>query len=484
VITLTRRDWLKGAGATVWAAVVSRRPAVAAETGDKPQRPNFVIIFIDDMGYGDIEPFGSKLNNTPHLNRMASEGMKLTSFYVAAPVCTPSRAALMTGCYPKRVGLATGSWHGVLFPGDRHGLNPSEITIAEVLKQAGYATGCFGKWHLGDQPQFLPTKHGFDEYFGIPYSNDMWAGHRRWAFSPLPLVRGEKVVGEVKTGKDQAQLCKRFTDAAVDFIRRHKDRPFFVYLPHAFIHGPRHARAEFMAKAKNRDKATGAQIEEVDWSAGQVLGVLRELKLDTKTLVVFTSDNGGSGGCVNAPLRGGKGSGWEGGMREPTLAWWPKHIPAKSSCDEIATTMDLLPTFANLAGTKTPTDRTIDGKDITSLLLAKQGVKTPHDAFYYYRGNHLFAVRSGRWKLIARGGALYNLDADIGEKRNVASRNRGVVKRLRRLLAIARADLGDGPKPGKGCRPVGLAANPRVLLPRPGVDGPAATAPVGPKSTK
>jgi arylsulfatase A-like enzyme len=439
-----------------------------------------VVIFIDDMGYGDIGPFGSTINHTPHLDRMAEEGMKLTSFYVAAPVCTPSRAALLTGCYPKRVGLARGSFHAVLFPGDKHGLHPDEITIAEVLGKVGYATGCFGKWHLGDQPQFLPTSQGFHEYFGIPYSNDMWHGHQGWHFTPLPLVRGGQAVGEVKTMEDQAQLCKRFTEEAAAFIERNKDRPFFVYLPHAFIHHPRAARQPFLDKSTNPDRVTGAQIEEVDWSVGQVLDTLRRLKLDQRTLVIFTSDNGGARGCVNRPLRGGKGSAFEGGMREPTLAWWPGRIPAASVSGELVTAMDLLPTFAHLAAARVPHDRIIDGKDVSPLLLARPGAKSPHDAFFYYRGNNLSAVRSGAWKLFADG-RLYHLDWDVSETRDIAAKHPDVVARLETLLARARDDLGDGEKPGKDCRQVGIADNPRVILPRPGVEGEAAYAPVGPE---
>ncbi len=482
---MRRRDLLKAMGLGAVAAGTGglRRTAAAAAEATTGRKPNFVVIFIDDMGYGDIEPFGSTLNSTPHLNRMAAEGMKLTSFYVACGVCSPSRAALMTGCYPIRVGLAMGSWHGVLFPGDSHGLNPKEVTIADMLKAAGYATGCFGKWHLGDQPQFMPNSQGFDYYYGIPYSNDMWPGHTKWKFPPLPIVRNAKAVGEVKTMADQAQLCKQFTDEAVAFIRKHKDGPFFVYLPHAFVHHPRAARKEFLARAKNPDKVTGAQIEEVDWSAGQVLDVLRELKLEANTLVIFTSDNGGSRGCVNRPLRGGKGSTFEGGMREPTIAWWPGRVPAKSTCDELTTTMDLLPTFAALGGAKAPADRIIDGKDISDLLLGKEGAKSPRETFFYYQRTNLHAVRSGRWKLF-KDGKLYDLAADIGEKRNVAAKHPDVVKRLQTYLRQAREDLGDGRRKGKNCRPIGVAKNPRVILPRPGVTGPAAYAPVGPGAQK
>ncbi len=281
----------------------------------KAEKPNFIIIYVDDMGYNDLGCYGArdKAIKTPNIDRMASDGMRFTNFYVTSGVCTPSRSSLMTGCYPKRVGLAYGSGHKVLFPGDPHGLNPNEITIAEILKSKGYATGCFGKWHLGDAKEFLPTNHGFDEYYGIPYSNDMWSKLKSWKFPPLPIVRNEKVIAQVNTMDEQADLCRQFTEEAIKFIKKNKDKPFFAYIPHAFVHGPRKARKSFMARAKN---ATEAQIEEVDWSVGQILQTLRDEKLDKNTIVIFTSDNGGDAGCVNFPLRGGKGTFYEGGFRE------------------------------------------------------------------------------------------------------------------------------------------------------------------------
>jgi arylsulfatase A-like enzyme len=434
-----------------------------AETTPEKSRPNFVVIFIDDMGYGDIEPFGSKQNRTPNLTRMAVEGRKLTSFYVASPVCTPSRAALMTGCYPQRVGLEKGSGHIVLFPGDVHGLHPDEITIAETLKAAGYATGCFGKWHLGDQPEFLPTEQGFDSYFGIPYSNDMWPGLKRWQFPDLPVMRGTKVVDLVKDMDDQATLCRRFTEEAIAFINRHKndDEPFFAYLPHAFVHGPRQASPRFRADVKTVEQA---QIEEIDWSVGEILKTLRDASIEENTLVLFTSDNGPAGGLSSGPLRGGKGSGYEGGHREPTIAWWPGTIPAESVCNELSTTMDLFPTFARLAGADIPDDRVIDGRDISALLLGEANAKTPHDRFFYQQGGRLRAVRSGPWKLFSSG-ELYNLDKDLAEQTNVAADHPGDVARLRQLLREFEADL------TQNSRPVGVAENPRTLVPRPGVDG-------------
>ncbi|MEE2642989.1 MAG: sulfatase [Planctomycetota bacterium] len=422
--------------------------------------PNFVIIFVDDLGYGDIEPFGSKTNRTPHLNRMAREGKKLTSFYVASPVCTPSRAALMTGCYPQRVGLARGSGHAVLFPGDHHGLHPGEVTIAEVLKTAGYRTGCFGKWHLGDQPVFLPTRQGFDEYFGIPYSNDMWPGLKRWPFPDLPILNNTQVVDRVSDMNDQATLCRRFTEKAIDFISRHRKQPFFVYLPHAFVHFPRKASPRFMQAAKTVEQA---QVEEVDWSVGQILDALEANGVDENTLVIFTSDNGAAGGLSSGPLRGRKGSGFEGGHREPTLIRWPAKIAAASVSDELVSALDILPTFAGLAGARIPTDRVLDGKDILDVLTKPDG-KTPHDRFFYQQGGKLRAVRSGNWKLFVSG-ELYNLESDLGEKTDLAGQHPAIVRRLDAMLVAFKKDIAEN------SRPVGVVQNPRTLVPRPGVEG-------------
>lgn len=472
--------------------------------------PNFVVIFLDDLGYGDIGPFGSSVNETPSLDRMAAEGMKLTSFYSAAPVCTPSRAGLLTGSYPKRVGMADGPEMRVLFTGEPWGLSPAELTIAELLRARGYATGCFGKWHLGDQPVFLPTEHGFDEYFGIPYSNDMWPLHSQYQeggpfdFPHLPLMRGTEVVGEVTDMRGQADLCRLFTEETVGFIRRNRDRPFFAYVPHAFIHHPRAASEHFMERVEgSRDsidwtavttpsgpwhctpgagcrpgsmsdsewlelarRRTRAQVEEVDWSVGRILDTLEELGIADRTLVVFTSDNGGSFGSSNGPLRGSKGSTWEGGMRVPALAWWPGSVPAGSVSGEVSSVMDLLPTFTALAGGALPADRRLDGRDLSALLLAQEGTPSPDREFFYFREEHLEAVRLGRWKLFSETGELYDLESDIGESRDVASQHPEVVDRLRGLLAEAAADLGTGPDSCPRCRPVGVVENPRTLLPR------------------
>ena len=455
--------WFACAAALFLLSETARSDAQPNSVSEKlvPEKPNLVVIFIDDMGFGDIAPFGSKTNLTPNLDQMAAEGRKLTSFYVAAPVCTPSRAALMTGCYPQRVGLNRGSGHAVLFPGDSHGLHPDEITVAETLKNAGYSTGCFGKWHLGDQPQFLPTSQGFDTYFGIPYSNDMWPALKRFQCPNLPILRDKEVIDLVESMEDQSTLCRRFTDEATKFIRDHKSVPFFLYLPHAFVHSPRQASPHFMKGAANVEQA---QIEEVDWSVGEILQTVREEGLERKTLVVFTSDNGPAARLSAGPLRGRKGSAYEGGHREPTIVWWPGTIPAGSSCDELITAMDLHPTFAKLAGIEIPHDRRIDGKEVLPLLIGTPGAKTPHDRFFYQQGGKLAAVRAGDWKLFMNG-ELYNLKQDISESENVAAENPRVVRRLATMLTKFADEIREH------ARPVGVAANARTLVPRPGIEG-------------
>ena len=438
---------------------------------DQRKTPNFVIIFCDDLGYGDIGCFGSKKHRTPNIDQMAKEGVRLTSFYSTSGVCTPSRSSLMTGCYPRRVNMHVdnrGGW--VLFPRASKGLNPKEITIAEVLKKRGYATGIVGKWHLGDQKQFLPTRQGFDSYFGIPYSNDM--GKPRRNYPPLPLLRNETVI---ESEPDQRLLTKRYTAEAIKFITANKDKPFFLYLPHTMPHNPIYASEKFAGKSKNGK--FGDAVEEIDWSTGEILKTLKKLKLDDNTLVVFTSDNGAASrwGGSNAPLSGFKGSTMEGGMREPCVIRWPGRIPAGKECQALASTIDLLPTFAKLAGTSAPTDRIIDGKDIRSLLFHPETAKSQHDAYYYYFRDQLQAVRSGKWKLhlprdTRRRGKkgkvrrlplrLFDLESDIGEENNIASDHPDVVKRLQAFAARARTDLGDRKRPGKNQRPAGRAKNP------------------------
>jgi arylsulfatase A len=484
-----RREFIKRiSGGVIGAGLAGSLTGRNAAAAEAP-KPNFVFINIDDLGYADIGPFGSTLNRTPNLDRMAAEGRRLTTFY-AAPVCSPSRAALMTGCYPKR---ALPIPH-VLFPGNDVGLARAEITVAEVLKSAGYATGLVGKWHLGDQPEFLPTRQGFDEWFGLPYSNDMGPASDGVKSNfgdplpptpknpqpPLPLMRGETVVQRV-LATDQTQLVARYTDEALRFIREHKDGRFFLYLAHNAVHFPLYPGERFRGKSANG--LYGDWIEEMDWSVGEVLSALRTHGIAEKTLVIFTSDNGGTPRAVNRPLRGFKGSTWEGGVRVPTIAWWPGRIPAGTSSDAICGMFDVLPTFAALGGAMVPGDRKIDGADIRSILMGDPATPPPHGVFYYYRGLQLEAVRDLEWKLVlpaaaasaagkaqAKGGAkaarsaqLFNLKTDIGESSDVAAQHPEIVARLEKLVAQMKDDLGtSGPAPGS--RPLGKVENPQPLI--------------------
>lgn len=435
--------------------------------------PNVVVIFIDDLGYGDIGPFGATKQRTPHLDRMAKEGMKLTSFY-ATPVCSVSRAQMMTGCYGARVSVP-----GVYFPGQSVGLNPSEVTVAERLKEKGYATQIIGKWHLGDQPEFLPTRQGFDHYLGIPYSNDMLKKSAETKVPVVPLLRDEKVV-ELMDGDAQSRLVELYTKEAVDFIGRNKDRPFYLYFAHNAVHTPIHPGAAFAGKSQNG--RFGDWVEEVDWSVGQVLDALRSQGLDKDTLVVFTSDNGpwlikGADGGSAGPLRGGKGSTWEGGVRVPTLAWWPGRVPAGAVNDAVAATIDLLPTFVALAGGTVPATPVIDGRDITPILLG-QSKESAREAHYYFSGYELQAVRQGRWKLalvpqpednkkkgvkVAAGLRLYDLDAEIGEQTDLAARHPEVVAKLKALADKMAAEIGGKEPPAR--RPAGEVKGAKTLYP-------------------
>jgi len=419
---------------------------ISCSLKNQPTQPNIILIFTDDQGYGDLGCFGGTHVQTPVIDRLAKEGAMLTSFYVAAPVCSPSRAGLMTGCYPARIDMAYGSNYLVLLAGDSKGLNPDEATIAEVLKTKGYRTGIFGKWHLGDQPGFLPTKQGFDEFFGLPYSHDIhpFNPSKNRHYPPLPLMEGDTVI-EIEPDADY--LTKRITERAVQFIGNNYDKPFFLYIPHPIPHCPLHVSPPFMESVpdevkevlrtegdstinyKERNKLYPQAISEIDWSVGQIIDALKKYNIDRNTLVFFTSDNGPAAVGSVGPLRGRKARVFEGGMRMPAVAWYPGKIPAGSVNDEILTTMDLLPTFAKLADAKIPADRVIDGKDIWATLSGQKGTKPPHDRFFYYRGNKIRAVRSGPWKLhvsddgndgwVPKG--LYNLETDIGEQNNVAS---------------------------------------------------------------
>ena len=438
-------------------------------------RPNIIVILADDLGYADIGSFGAKGFETPQLDRLAKEGRRFTDFYVGGPACTPSRAALMTGCYPVRAGFAdevayrangTFSHSRVLWPNTKFGINPAEVTIPEVLRDAGYATGMVGKWHLGDAPAFNPVHHGFTEFFGAPYSHDM---------DPYYFLRGEERLPEKV---DLDHHVARYTDEAKAFIRKHSEEPFFLYFAHHNPHTPLVTSEKFTGKSKRGP--FGDAVEELDWSVGEVVDEVRRLNLDKKTLVIFTSDNGpwlvrGEKGGSATPLRGGKGTTYEGGVREPCVMWWPGTIPADSVCHEVAATMDFLPTFAALAGAKLPANRTIDGHDILPLM-TEGDAKSPWQALYYFLGNELHAVRSGPWKLRAKNNffneniyrkgapqdlempaALYNLEVDPGEQKSVLADHPKIVKRLEGYLQEARADLGDsltGVKP-TNARPAG-----------------------------
>ena len=462
----------------------------AAESFSGEKLPNIVIIFIDDMGYADIGPFGAKDYKTPHLDRMAAEGRRFTDFHSATAVCSASRAALLTGCYPERVSI-----QGALSPRAKHGISAEETTLAELCKQKGYATAAFGKWHLGHLQPFLPLQHGFDEYFGLPYSNDMWpqpdvqgepVPKRRLHYPKLPIFEGNRIFDSEVTAEDQAQLTTWYTERAVDFIDRHHEHPFFLYLPHTMVHVPIFVSEKF--KGKSGAGLFGDVVVELDWSVGQVFEALKRNGIDDRTLVVFTSDNGpwltyGNHAGSAGPLREGKGTMFEGGYREPCLMRWPGKIPAGTTCDELASTMDLLPTVAKLIGGRLSDDRPIDGKDILPLITGEAGAVSPHEVFYCYYGGELRAVRDRRWKLhfphtyrtLAGkppgkdghsvpyehpriGLELFDLQNDIGETTNVADQHPEIVARLEAYGEQARVALGDKltRRTGNEVRPHGM----------------------------
>jgi arylsulfatase A-like enzyme len=431
-------------------------------------KANIILMNCDEVGYGDLACYGSPCNSTPHLDRLAAEGMRFTDFYMASPVCSPSRGAMLTGCYPPRIGFGSFDGRGVLFPGDPIGLNPSEITIAALLRDAGYATKIVGKWHCGDQPEFLPTRHGFDSYYGLPYSNDMGRQKVDDKWPPLPLLRDEEVMQEQP---DQSGLTERYVEESLRFIREQRQRPFFLYLAHMHVHLPIYAPARFLRESRNG--AYGAAVACIDWAAGVIMAELRRLGLEDNTMVIFTSDNGsrcrGEGGS-NGVLRGIKTTTWEGGQRVPCILRWPGHIPAGSTCTGLATAMDFYPTLAAIAGCAVPTDRIIDGRDITPLMLSGGAAASPREAFFYYNRNDLEAVRDGRWKLHVRKSRqaiaeLYDLRNDPGENRNVHADEPAVVARLTALLERCREDLGDEALgiAGQNVRPAGRVASPRTL---------------------
>lgn len=448
--------------------------------------PNIVIIFMDDMGFGDPGDYAKRGYETPNMDRFAKEGMKFTNFYVSQPVCSASRAALMSGCYSSRVSIM-----GALGPKAKTGLHPNEMTIAELVKQKGYATAMFGKWHLGCKEPLLPINRGFDEYLGLPYSNDMSPLPEHNAtpnaaknYPPIPLLEGAK---EIEIEPDQSKLTTLYTERSVNFIKKHKDKPFFLYLAHTMVHVPLYVSAKF--KGKSKAGLFGDVMMEVDWSVGEILKTLKEEGIEDNTLVLFSSDNGpwllfGNHAGVAGPLREGKATCYEGGVHEPFMARWPGKIPAGTVCTEPCMTIDVLPTIAKLTGAKLP-DHKIDGLDIWPLLAGEKGAKSPHEAlFFYYNQNELQGMRSGKWKLIfphtctsmelptsvrgqdgqrgkytprKTGLELYDLESDVGEHYDVSAKHPEVIQRLQKMADEMRHDLGDTltKTKGTGVRPAG-----------------------------
>lgn len=442
----------------------SSKKSVAVEANETP---NIVLIFTDDQGYNDVGVFGAQDIATPNLDQMAKEGIKLTNFYSAQAVCSASRAGILTGCYPNRIGI-----HNALMPNSEIGLNPQETTLAEMLKAQGYATGIFGKWHLGDAPEFMPNNHGFDEYFGIPYSNDMWPLHPQqgpvFNFGPLPLYENQKVLD---TLTDQSDLTKRITKRSVDFINKNKDTPFFLYVPHPQPHVPLFVSDTF--KGKSNRGLYGDVIMELDWSVGEILKALEENDLTDNTMVIFTSDNGpwlsyGNHAGSAYPLREGKGTAWEGGQREPFLIRYPRKIPANRVVEAPVMAIDILPTIAEATNAQLP-EKKIDGKSAWSLFTGATDVSPQEAYFYYYRVNELFGVRYGKWKLYfphtyrtmegqepGKDGLpgnynmvdlerieLYDLDNDVSETNNVADQFPEIVEEIKSLADAMRSELGD-----------------------------------------
>lgn len=435
---------------------------------EKPNSPpNVVLIFTDDQGYQDVGVFGSPDIKTPHLDQMASEGVKLTSYYSAQAVCSASRAGILTGCYPNRIGI-----HNALGPDNTHGINTTETTLAEMLKDKGYATAIYGKWHLGHHAQFLPTRHGFDEWFGIPYSNDMWPYHPQqgpiFNFPELQLYENEKVID---TLTEQSQLTTQITERSVDFIKRNKDNPFFLYVPHPQPHVPLFVSDKF--KGKSERGLYGDVIMEIDWSVGQIIQALKENGLEENTIVIFTSDNGpwlsyGNHAGSALPLREGKGTGWEGGQREPFIMKYPNKLKAGQEIEVPVMAIDILPTIAELTGAKLP-EQVIDGKSAWKVITGESKEAVQEAYFFYYRVNEMFGVRYGKWKLYfphryrtmdgqepGKDGQpgeyrmidmeeieLYDVENDISETKNVASEHPEVIEKIKLLANDMRTRLGD-----------------------------------------
>jgi len=440
------------------------------------KQPNILLINCDDLGYGDLACFGSSVNKTPHIDRLAADGLKLDQFYMASPVCSASRAAMMTGCYPPRIGFG---WKPVLHPSEAIGLSTKETTIAKQLKTVGYRTRIIGKWHCGDQPEFLPPRHGFDGYFGLPYSNDM--GRQVNADGkipdnpplprpPLPLLRDEAVIQQQP---DQRGITERYTDDALQFIEASAkaETPFFLYLAHMYVHVPLFVPKQFLSRSKNG--AYGAAVECIDWSTGVLVDYLKQKGLFKNTLIIFTSDNGSRArdeGGSNAPLRGTKATTWEGGQRVPCILHWPEGIPGGRTCNQITRSIDFLPTLSAVAGVQEEPAHPIDGVDLSAYLTDDDAPCVNDRMVYYFSREQLEAVRIGDWKLHFHKGdtphyALYNLKENIDEDEDLAARHPEIVTQLEAFAEEVRTEMGDsltGVK-GRANRPVGRVSNPKPL---------------------
>jgi len=459
-------------------AAAFARTAIGAD-----QPPNVILILPDDLGYADLSCYGAKAYRTPHLDHLAAEGVRFTDFYVTSPVCSASRAALLTGCYHERVGI-----RGALGPKDKRGLNPHELTIAKMLKARGYATGMAGKWHLGHAAPLFPNDQGFDEFLGLPYSSDMWPRHPEnpKGYPPLPLIENGRVVDPDVSPEIQAGLTTRFVQRAVEFIKRHKSEPFFFYLAPNQPHVPLFVSAE--RAGKSGAGIYGDVVQEIDWGVGQIMATLDECGLRERTLVMFCSDNGpwlsyGPHAGSADGLREGKGTCYEGGIRVPFIANWRGKIPGGRECHVPAATMDILPTIAALTGAPPP-QLPIDGKQITSLMMNSPEQTDPHEAlFFYYGDGELQAMRAGKWKLLfphtARtmdgqapghdgipgkyrplevGLELYDLEIDPGERHNIADAQPAVVREMQAKASAMRLELGDKLQNvhGNAVRPPGM----------------------------